>query len=35
MLNMSYFLDSRAPIAGARSPSRAAEWIGSAIGADA
>nr|DAP36217.1 MAG TPA: minor capsid protein [Microviridae sp.] len=35
MLNMSYFLDSRAPIAGARSPSRAAEWIGSAIGAGA
>lgn len=35
MLNTNYFLDCRAPIVGARSPSCAAEWIGSAIGAGA
>lgn len=35
MLNMSYLLDSRAPVVGARSPFHSAEWIGSAIGAGA
>jgi hypothetical protein len=35
MINFNNFLDCRAPIVGARSPSRGAEWIGSAIGAGA